>query len=26
LEFMGFSGPDVKEGIASLRDRRPPQF
>ena len=26
LEFMGFAGPDVKEGVASLRDRRPPQF
>ncbi|HUR90602.1 MAG TPA: enoyl-CoA hydratase/isomerase family protein [Ramlibacter sp.] len=26
LEFMGFGGPDVKEGIASLRDRRPPRF
>jgi enoyl-CoA hydratase len=26
LEFMGFAGPDVKEGIASLRGRRPPQF
>ena len=26
LEFMGFAGPDVKEGLASLRDRRPPQF
>ncbi|MFZ4743886.1 MAG: enoyl-CoA hydratase/isomerase family protein [Limnohabitans sp.] len=26
LEFMGFSGPDVQEGIASLRARRPPQF
>src|SRR5436305_13982507 len=23
LEFMGFGGPDVKEGIASLRDQRP---
>src|SRR5512133_4079021 len=22
LEFMGFAGPDVKEGIASLRERR----
>jgi len=21
LEFLGFSGPDVKEGIASLRDK-----
>ena len=26
LEFMGFGGPDVKEGIASLRGRRPPRF
>lgn len=26
LEFMGFSGPDVHEGIASLRDRRNPNF
>ncbi|HEY8047724.1 MAG TPA: enoyl-CoA hydratase/isomerase family protein [Ramlibacter sp.] len=26
LEFMGFAGPDVKEGIASLRERRPPKF
>ncbi len=26
LEFMGFSGPDVQEGIASLRGRRDPQF
>lgn len=26
LEFMGFSGPDVHEGIASLRERRPPSF
>ena len=26
LEFMGFSGPDVKEGIASLRERRAPKF
>ena len=25
LEFMGFGGPDVKEGIASLRERRAPQ-
>ncbi|MDI9654404.1 hypothetical protein QM306_39865, partial [Burkholderia cenocepacia] len=24
LEFMGFSGPDVQEGIRSLRERRPP--
>jgi enoyl-CoA hydratase len=26
LEFMGFAGPDVHEGVASLRERRPPQF
>jgi enoyl-CoA hydratase len=26
MEFMGFTGPDVREGIASLRERRPPQF
>jgi enoyl-CoA hydratase len=26
LEFLGFSGPDVKEGIASLRDKRRPTF
>jgi enoyl-CoA hydratase len=26
LEFMGFSGPDVHEGIASLRGRREPKF
>jgi enoyl-CoA hydratase len=26
LEFMGFAGPDVKEGLASLRERRPPRF
>jgi len=26
LEFMGFGGPDVKEGIASLRERRQPNF
>ena len=26
VEFMGFSGPDVREGIASLRERRAPQF
>jgi enoyl-CoA hydratase len=26
LEFMGFSGPDVKEGVASLRERRKPNF
>jgi enoyl-CoA hydratase len=26
LEFMGFSGPDVHEGIASLRGRREPRF
>lgn len=26
LEFMGFSGPDVHEGIRSLRERRSPDF
>ncbi|KVQ67026.1 enoyl-CoA hydratase/isomerase family protein [Burkholderia territorii] len=26
LEFMGFSGPDVQEGIRSLRERRAPDF
>jgi enoyl-CoA hydratase len=26
MEFMGFSGPDVQEGVASLRQRRAPRF
>lgn len=26
LEFMGFGGPDVKEGVKSLRERRAPNF
>jgi enoyl-CoA hydratase len=26
LEFMGFGGPDVQEGVASLRERRAPNF
>jgi enoyl-CoA hydratase len=26
LEFMGFSGPDVREGVQSLRERRTPDF
>ena len=26
LEFMGFAGPDVHEGMASLREKRPPGF
>src|SRR5919201_2702228 len=26
LEFMGFSGPDAREGIAALRERRPAHF
>ena len=26
LEFMGFAGPDVLEGVSSLRERRPPAF
>ena len=25
-EFLGFSGPDVREGIASFREKRPPRF
>ncbi len=25
-EFLGFSGPDVQEGLASLREKRPPRF
>jgi enoyl-CoA hydratase len=25
-EFLGFAGPDAAEGLASLRDRRPPRF
>jgi enoyl-CoA hydratase len=26
LEFLGFAGPDVQEGIKSLREKRPPKF
>jgi len=26
LEMLGFSGPDVHEGLKSLRERRPPKF
>ena len=26
MEFVGFTGPDVREGIASLREKRPPRF
>ena len=26
LEFLGFNGPDVREGLASLRDKRRPSF
>jgi len=26
LEMLGFSGPDVREGIASLREKRSPRF
>ena len=26
LEMLGFSGPDVREGVASLRAKRPPEF
>ncbi|SEF61797.1 enoyl-CoA hydratase [Thermomonospora echinospora] len=26
LEFLGFTGPDVREGVAALRDKRPPKF
>ncbi len=26
VEFMGFAGPDVREGVASLRERRAPNF
>jgi len=26
LEFMGFGGPDVQEGVASLQERRAPRF
>jgi len=26
LEFMGFGGPDVREGVTSLRAKRSPSF
>jgi len=26
LEFLGFGGPDVREGVAAFRDKRPPGF
>jgi enoyl-CoA hydratase len=26
LEFMGFSGPDISEGVAALREKRRPNF
>jgi enoyl-CoA hydratase len=26
LEMLGFTGPDVREGVASLRGKRPPKF
>lgn len=26
LEFMGFSGPEAAEGVASFREKRPPKF
>jgi len=26
LEMLGFTGPEVKEGLASLREKRPPNF
>ena len=26
LEFLGFSGPDLREGLASLKERRAPRF
>ncbi len=26
LEMLGFLGPDAKEGVAAIRDRRPPMF
>jgi len=26
MEFLGFSGPEVAEGITALRERRAPQF
>ncbi|NUR89207.1 MAG: enoyl-CoA hydratase/isomerase family protein [Nonomuraea sp.] len=26
MEFLGFSGPDVQEGVRALREKRPPRF
>jgi enoyl-CoA hydratase len=26
LEFLGFTGPDIREGLASLKEKRPPKF
>ena len=26
MEFMGFAGPDVHEGVAAIREKRPPEF
>jgi enoyl-CoA hydratase len=26
LEFMGFTGPDVREGMASFKEKRAPKF
>jgi enoyl-CoA hydratase len=26
LEFYGFAGPDVREGVSALREKRPPDF
>jgi enoyl-CoA hydratase len=26
LEFLGFTGPEAKEGVAAFREKRKPQF
>lgn len=26
MEFLGFDGPDVREGVAAIREKRPPHF
>ncbi|MGW0070217.1 enoyl-CoA hydratase-related protein [Streptosporangium sandarakinum] len=26
MEFLGFTGPDVAEGVRAVRERRPPEF
>jgi enoyl-CoA hydratase len=26
MEFFGFTGPDVREGVAAVREKRPPRF